>query len=100
MVATFVANSDTELAGRLIAALRAGLHAGGEAGPLHSAGLIVVSDVPWPVTDLRVDWSDDPIAELAALWHLWGPQAEAYRLRALDPTKAPGYGVPGDEDRA
>src|SRR5215207_8815549 len=100
MIGTFAGLPDAELAGRLISALTAGLRAGGEAGPIHSAGLIVVSDVPWPVTDLRVDWSDDPIAELAALWHLWGPQAEAYRLRALDPTKAPGYGVPGDEDRA
>jgi uncharacterized Ntn-hydrolase superfamily protein len=99
MVATFIAHSDAELGGRLVATLRAGLDAGGEAGPLHSAGLIVVSDVTWPVTDLRVDWSDDPIAELAALWRLWRPQAEAYRLRALDPTKAPSYGVPGDEDR-
>ena len=36
-----------------------GLRAGGEAGPVHSAGLIVVSDVPWPVTDLRVDWSEE-----------------------------------------
>ncbi len=45
-----------------MAALAAGLRAGGEAGPVHSAGLIVVSDVPWPVTDLRVDWSEDPSA--------------------------------------
>ena len=99
MVGTFTGLSDTDLAGRLIAALTAGLRAGGEAGPVHSAGLIVVSDVPWPVTDLRVDWSEDPIAELAALWRLWRPQADAYRLRALDPAAAPGYGVPGDEDR-
>ncbi len=99
MVETFTGLSGTDLAGRLIAALRAGLHAGGEAGPVHSAGLIVVSDVPWPVTDLRVDWSEDPIAELSALWRLWRPQAEAYRLRALDPAAAPSYGVPGDEDR-
>ncbi len=98
MVATFTTLSDADLAGRLIAALAAGLHAGGEAGPVHSAGLIVVSDVPWPVTDLRVDWSEDPIAELSALWRLWRPQAEAYRLRALDPAAAPSYGVPGDED--
>ena len=80
-----------------MAALAAGLRAGGEAGPVHSAGLIIVSDVPWPVTDLRVDWSDDPIAELTALWRLWQPQAEAYRLRALNPSAAPNYGVPGDE---
>jgi uncharacterized Ntn-hydrolase superfamily protein len=99
MVGTFGGVSDADLAGRLIAALTAGLHAGGEAGPVHSAGLIVVSDVPWPVTDLRVDWSEDPMAELSALWRLWRPQADAYRLRALDPATAPSYGVPGDEDR-
>ena len=99
MVGTFTGLSDTDLAGRLIAALTAGLRAGGEAGPVHSAGLIVVSDVPWPVTDLRVDWSEDPIAELTALWRLWRPQADAYRLRALDPAAAPSYGVPGDDDR-
>jgi uncharacterized Ntn-hydrolase superfamily protein len=98
MVGTFMNLSDTDFAGRLIAALAAGLHAGGEAGPVHSAGLIVVSDVPWPVTDLRVDWSEDPIAELSALWRLWRPQVEAYRLRALDPAAAPSYGVPGAED--
>ena len=99
MVGTFSGLSDTDLAGRLIAALTAGLRAGGEAGPVHSAGLIVVSDVPWPVTDLRVDWSEDPVAELTALWRLWRPQADAYRLRALDPAAAPSYGVPGDDDR-
>jgi uncharacterized Ntn-hydrolase superfamily protein len=99
MVGSFIGGSDTDLAGRLIAALAAGLRAGGEAGPVHSAGLIVVSDVPWPVTDLRVDWSEDPIAELSALWRLWRPQVDAYRLRAVDPARAPGYGVPGDEIR-
>lgn len=100
MVETFAGLSDTDLAGRLVNALTAGIRAGGEAGPVHSAGLIVVSDVPWPVTDLRVDWSQDPVAELTALWRLWRPQAGAYRLRALDPVAAPSYGVPGDEARA
>jgi uncharacterized Ntn-hydrolase superfamily protein len=99
MVRTFAGLADADLAARLVAALTAGLRAGGEAGPVHSAGLLVVSDVPWPVTDLRVDWSEDPIAELSALWRLWRPQADAYRLRALDPSSAPSYGVPGDEDR-
>ena len=98
MVAAFTARPTDDLGSRLVAALAAGREAGGEEGPLHSAGLIVVSDVPWPLTDLRVDWSQDPIGELAALWRLWRPQAEAYRTRALDPASAPRYGVPGDED--
>jgi uncharacterized Ntn-hydrolase superfamily protein len=97
MVGAFTTRPQDELGTRLAAALQAGLATGGEAGPVHSAGLLIVDDVPWPVTDLRVDWSDDPIAELAALWRLWRPQAAAYRLRALDPATAPSYGVPGDE---
>lgn len=97
MAGAFAARPADDLGTRLVAALAAGLEAGGEAGPVHSAGLLIVSDTSWPLTDLRVDWSKEPIAELAALWRLWRPQAEAYRLRALDPAAAPSYGVPGDE---
>jgi uncharacterized Ntn-hydrolase superfamily protein len=86
-----------DLGDRLIAALRAGLAAGGEAGPVHSAGLVLVRDVAWPVADLRIDWHEhDPIGELAALWQRYKPQMEDYVARALDPSKAPSYGVPGD----
>lgn len=86
-----------ELEERLHAALVAGLRAGGEAGPLRSAGLAVVRDVPWRVTDLRIDWSADPIGELGKLLALWLPQRDDYVTRALDPSSAPSYGVPGDE---
>lgn len=86
------------LAERLLAALKAGRDAGGEAGPVHSAGLRLVRDVPWPVADLRVDWTEgDPVAELAKLWDIYAPQLDAYVQRALDPRIAPSYGVPGDE---
>lgn len=97
MVAAFEAAADQPLAARLLAAMRAGLAAGGEAGPVHSAGMLVVRDQPWPVADLRVDWTEgDPVAELAALWALWQPQQEAYVSRALDPSAAPAFGVAGD----
>lgn len=96
MLDAFAATSGP-LGGRLIAALQGGLAAGGEAGPVRSAGLKMVRDVPWPVADLRVDWSEGcPIADLAALWTLYEPQLEAYVTRALDPREAPSYGVPGD----
>jgi uncharacterized Ntn-hydrolase superfamily protein len=81
---------------RLLDGLSAAIAAGGEAGPVHSAGLQVVDDVPWPVTDLRVDWHDDPIGELHRLWAVWQPQKADYRTRGVDPTAAPSYGVPGD----
>jgi uncharacterized Ntn-hydrolase superfamily protein len=84
-------------AARLLLALRAGVEAGGEAGPIHSAGLLVVRDVSWPIVDLRVDWADDnPVAELTALWERYEPQVEDYVRRALDPAAAPSFGVPGD----
>ena len=86
------------LGDRLIAAMRAAIAAGGEEGPVHSVGMKLVDQVPWPVADLRVDWSDDcPIETLAHLWDIYKPQLDAYVTRALDPTAAPSYGVPGDE---
>jgi uncharacterized Ntn-hydrolase superfamily protein len=98
MVDAFAADPDDELGDRLVAALAAGRDAGGEEDPVRSAGLLVVDDVGWPVTDLRVDWSDgDPVAELAALWERWKPQVRDYVTRALEPNKAPAFGVGGDE---
>jgi uncharacterized Ntn-hydrolase superfamily protein len=98
MVEAFEADPEAPLGDRLVAALAAGLEAGGEEGPVRSAGLLVVDEVPWPVADLRVDWTEgDPVAELVALWRLWAPQSDAYVTRALDPTAAPAFGVPGDE---
>ncbi len=86
------------LGDRLIAALRAGLAAGGEAGPVHSAGMMLVDKVNWPVADLRCDWTEDcPIEAVATAWDVYKPQLDAYVQRALDPTQAPSYGVPGDE---
>jgi uncharacterized Ntn-hydrolase superfamily protein len=90
------AGEEHELEARLLAGLAAGLEAGGEAGPLRSAGLLVAGDVDWPVTDLRVDWADGPVAELARLWEVWAPQRDDYVTRALDPGSAPAYGVPGE----
>lgn len=93
----FLASSG-HLGDRLIAAMRAGLAAGGEAGPIHSAGLKIVDKVSWPVADLRCDWTQDcPIDAIAKLWDIYKPQLDAYLQRALDPREAPSYGVPGDE---
>ena len=83
---------------RLIAAMRAGLAAGGEAGPVHSAGMKIVDKLSWPVADLRCDWTDDnPIEAIATAWEVYKPQLDAYIQRALDPRAAPSYGVPGDQ---
>lgn len=96
MVAAFEAASG-DLAERLMQALEAGHAAGGEAGPVHSAGLRVVDRLSWPIVDLRIDWAEDPIGMLRAAWDVYAPQIAAYVQRAEDPTRAPSYGVPGDE---
>lgn len=90
-------NTGGELEERLFAALRAAIAAGGEEGPVHSAGLAVVADVDWRVTDLRVDWADDPVDRLGEALDIWLPQRDDYVGRGLDPVAAPSYGVPGDE---
>lgn len=97
MVDSFTNNPDKELADRLIQALEAGVEAGGEAGPVHSAAVLVATDVAWPSTNLRVDWDENPIAKLREIYSVWAPQAQDYVTRALNPNSAPSYGVPGNE---
>lgn len=94
MTVAFERTAGQPMARRLLAALGEG----SEEGPVHSAGLLVTHDAPWPVVDLRVDWTDgDPVAELAALLDLWEPQQDSYVQRGLNPGAAPSFGVPGDE---
>jgi uncharacterized Ntn-hydrolase superfamily protein len=98
MLAAFTHHPADTLAARLLGALTAAQSAGGEAGPVHSAGLAVTHPTAgWAETDLRVDWHDDPIGELGRLWALWEPQRRDYITRGLDPASAPAYGVPGDQ---
>ena len=96
MVTAHHAAPGEHLAERLLRALEAGLAAGGEAGPVRSAGIYVVDREVWPICDLRVDWHDEPIAELRRVWAVYRPQMQDYLTRAIDPTAAPSYGVPGD----
>jgi len=97
MIGTFETGADLHLGARLLSALEAGVAAGGEQGPTHSAALLVAHEQPWPLVDLRVDWDDDdPVARLRRLWTAYEPQMEDYVMRAIDPASAPSYGVPGD----
>lgn len=85
------------LGGRLMTALQSGLATGGEAGPVRSAGLLVVDRESWPFVDLRIDWAEDPVGALTEAWAVYAPQAADYVTRALHPEVAPSFGVPGDE---
>ena len=78
--------------------MRAALAAGGEAGPVHSAGMLLVDQQDWPLAELRCDWSEDcPIDDIARAWDVYKPQMNDYITRALNPSDAPSYGVPGDQ---
>ncbi|MBY6004931.1 DUF1028 domain-containing protein [Salipiger bermudensis] len=91
-------NSTGHLGDRLIGALGAGLAAGGEAGPVHSSGLLLVDRQSWPLAELRIDWTEScPIAALEEAWRVYKPQMTDYVTRALNPGGAPSYGVPGDQ---
>jgi len=91
-------SSDGHIGDRLISAMRSGLAAGGEAGPVHSAGMKIVDKMSWPIADLRCDWTKNcPIEEVANAWDIYKPQLDAYVQRAIDPREAPSYGVPGDD---
>jgi uncharacterized Ntn-hydrolase superfamily protein len=91
-------NAAGQLGDRLLAAMQAAIAAGGEAGPVHSAALKIAGEQSWPLADLRLDWADDdPIGKLDGLWQAYKPQMQDYVTRALNPTAAPSYGVPGDE---
>ena len=86
------------LADRMLAGLKAGLDAGGEEGPIHSAGIKISHQVSWPIIDLRCDWTEDcPITKLFEIWKVYKPQVDDYLKRAMDPIGAPSYGVPGDK---
>ncbi|MGB2304369.1 MAG: DUF1028 domain-containing protein, partial [Candidatus Puniceispirillales bacterium] len=98
MTGAFEQGHYLHLAERLTRALIAALDAGGEEGPTHSAALIVAHERPWPLVDLRIDWTDDcPARSLLNLWKNYEPQMNDYLTRAIDPSAAPSYGVPGDE---
>jgi uncharacterized Ntn-hydrolase superfamily protein len=91
MIAAFETSAGENLAERLMRALEAGLDAGGETGDEHAAGLHVADTYDWPVVDLRVDWHDEPIAELRRVWTLYAPQRAAYESRARAPGTAPSF---------
>lgn len=96
MSSAFEAASGT-IMDRVLAAMKEAVRAGGEAGSVHSCGVLLVHDESWPVADLRVDWTKGcPVDELASLWDLYRPQLQAYVQRAKDPRNSPSYGVPGE----
>jgi uncharacterized Ntn-hydrolase superfamily protein len=88
MAETFEANETEPLPERLMRSLEAGLKAGGELKLLKSAGLLVVHQESFPLVDLRIDLSPQPLTELRFLWELYQPQMNDYVVRVVEPDKA------------
>jgi uncharacterized Ntn-hydrolase superfamily protein len=88
MLVAFQADPTVPLAERLMRAAEAGLAGGGEQAPAHSAHLLVTEQYSFPLIDLRVDWHDQPVAELRALWTRYAPLMNNDVTRAIDPDRA------------
>jgi uncharacterized Ntn-hydrolase superfamily protein len=88
MIESFESTTNDHLAERLMRALQAGVDAGGEKDLLHSAALLVVHEQPWPLVNLRVDWSDGrPVESLCDLWSRYEPEMDSYVTWAVNPTE-------------
>jgi uncharacterized Ntn-hydrolase superfamily protein len=89
MVDAFTADPAPSLGERLLRAIEAGEAAGGETGSVHSAQMIAVGREDFPLFDLRIDWSETPLADLRALWRRYEPVVETFRRSVLEPDQVP-----------
>lgn len=85
MVECYEASLHLGFVERLLAAIDAGLVAGGETQPLYSAALLVVDEQEWPLVDLRVDYELQPEKKLRELWSAYEPQTEHFITQVLRP---------------
>ncbi|HEY8610468.1 MAG TPA: DUF1028 domain-containing protein [Roseomonas sp.] len=87
IVAGYVAAGGLSFAERLLAAVDAGLAAGGETQPIMSAALLIVDKQSWPLVDLRVDYEEQPLRALRRLWMLYEPELDHYVTQVLRPNE-------------
>ena len=87
MVEAYEAATDLPFAERLLAALDAGLAGGGETKPIMSAALLIADRNTWPLVDLRIDWKENPLDELRALWDFYEPHQERFVKQVLTPAE-------------
>jgi uncharacterized Ntn-hydrolase superfamily protein len=76
------------LAYRLISGLKSGEDAGAEIDPLQSTAIRIYGEYEFPITDLRIDKSRDPIGDMFELWEDWAPKLGDYIIRAINPDQA------------
>lgn len=89
IVAAYLADPTCPFPARLIDGLQGGLAAGGEMVDVRSAALYVVNVQPFPYIDLRIDWADEPVVALGALYEHYAGEAEGFVTKVLDPASVP-----------
>jgi uncharacterized Ntn-hydrolase superfamily protein len=73
--------TEGSLAKKLLAALQHGHSAGGDKRGARSTALIVYDDEPYPVADLRVDDSEEPVQEMSRLCDIYFNEYELVTRR-------------------
>jgi len=85
---SLTAREGDDICERLLAAVEAGVHAGGQAEGQRSAAILVFDTEPFAHLDLRVDLHDEPVAELRRIYDRLKPLIPYFRLRPYDPAIA------------
>lgn len=86
MATAFEAGSGLELEERLLRSVEAGRDAGGQEEGQTSCALVVYEKYEFPIVNLRVDVSLEPIAEMRKIFDWFKPLIPYYVKRTLDPT--------------
>jgi len=81
----FLATSELALEDRLMRAIEAGRDAGGQEEGQTSAGILVYGKETYSLLDLRVDVSDEPVAELRRIFDWYKPLIPYYAERGRNP---------------
>jgi uncharacterized Ntn-hydrolase superfamily protein len=89
----YESNADIELEDRLMMSLEAGRDAGGQPDGQTSAAIVVYEKHEFPIINLRIDVSLEPVAELRKIFNWFKPLISYYVDRTLDPGSVPRYKV-------
>jgi uncharacterized Ntn-hydrolase superfamily protein len=98
VAAAYLDHRDAPFAERLLLALEAGHATGADHAGERSATLYVMADEEYPLWDIRVDRSDEPVAELRHLHDVFLedviPIIEGLPSRTSEPAREGGGGPP------
>ena len=81
----FLEDAALDLEARLLHAIEAGRDAGGQKEGQTSAGLLVYGHATYSLCDLRVDVSEEPVAELRRIFDWYQPLIPYYEERSRHP---------------